>query len=223
MLVGYNEDVVVEGITYHVQSEDRGVKNPLLETLVYSGGTILHQEKHSYEELVEDGEVDQKVLARRLEKQHKDLLRRARHGEFAPEGARTLGDLIPADGPLEEVLDAFLRDDPEVELLRLVWKPDRNVPKVRGVLHVMLDGKDLPVPEALCEVRAVRADGSPSTLADGESGPDGTFRVDVDMPWAGLVALVFRAERGPGGGRLRVPLAAPKGAVESGALSGVVS
>ncbi len=210
MLAGFNEDIVIEGLTYHVQSEDRGVANPLLETLIYTGGRILDQVRSSYEDLVEDGRVDEKKLIVLLERQHKDVLRRVRHGAFAPDGQRTLSDLLLDERSLEQELVRFLESDEEVELLRLVWKPSRSSPKVRGILHVRLDADESPVDGAMVTMAAVRPDGTMETLAECESGVDGTAMIRLDVPFAGLVALIFRAERGPGGGRLRVPLSAPR-------------
>ena len=41
MVTGYNTDVEHDGRVYHVQTEDKGTDNPMIETLVYRGGEIL--------------------------------------------------------------------------------------------------------------------------------------------------------------------------------------
>jgi hypothetical protein len=41
MITGFNTDVRHQGQLYHVQTEDRGTQNPILESLVYIGGTII--------------------------------------------------------------------------------------------------------------------------------------------------------------------------------------
>ena len=41
MITGFNTDVKHDGSVYHVQTEARGRDNPVLESLVYVGGTIV--------------------------------------------------------------------------------------------------------------------------------------------------------------------------------------
>src|SRR5262245_21768907 len=38
VITGYNTDVKHGGKVFHVQTEDKGAKNPIIETLVYVGG-----------------------------------------------------------------------------------------------------------------------------------------------------------------------------------------
>ena len=38
MITGFNSDVKYRGLVYHVQTEDKGKVNPLIETLIYRGG-----------------------------------------------------------------------------------------------------------------------------------------------------------------------------------------
>ena len=41
VITGFNTDIEYQGVTYHVQTEDKGVKTPLILSLVYNRGTIL--------------------------------------------------------------------------------------------------------------------------------------------------------------------------------------
>lgn len=70
MITGFNTDIEYEGITYHVQTEDKGTATPLILTLVYDRGTILASKRSPYEDLL-IGDFDEKVLTERLKKQHK--------------------------------------------------------------------------------------------------------------------------------------------------------
>ena len=70
MITGFNTDVEHEGVTYHVQTEDKGVKSPLILSLVYVGGTILASKRTPYDDLLAAG-FDEKKLAERLQRQHK--------------------------------------------------------------------------------------------------------------------------------------------------------
>jgi hypothetical protein len=70
VITGFNTDVEHEGVVYHVQTEDKGLKSPLLLSLVYVGGTILASKRTPYEDLIASG-FDEKKLADRLQRQHK--------------------------------------------------------------------------------------------------------------------------------------------------------
>ena len=54
MITGFNTDVSYKGLVYHVQTEDKGPQNPLIETLVYKGGEILASRRLPYGELIKD-------------------------------------------------------------------------------------------------------------------------------------------------------------------------
>ncbi|MFZ3121795.1 MAG: hypothetical protein WA104_00255 [Thermodesulfovibrionales bacterium] len=47
MLVGYNNNVTYKGKVYHVQTEDSGLNNPVIVTLLYFKGTILASKKQA--------------------------------------------------------------------------------------------------------------------------------------------------------------------------------
>jgi hypothetical protein len=70
VITGYNTDVEFEGVTYHVQTEDKGLQTPVILSLVYSGGAILASKRSPYDDLVSQG-FDESVLAARLQRQHK--------------------------------------------------------------------------------------------------------------------------------------------------------
>src|SRR3712207_8634031 len=38
VITGFNTDIPFEGVTYHVQTEDKGLETPLILSLVYVGG-----------------------------------------------------------------------------------------------------------------------------------------------------------------------------------------
>lgn len=79
MITGFNTDIEHGGVTYHVQTEDKGLENPLILSLVYVGGAILASKRTTYEDLIEKG-FDEKALAERLQRQHKLLCAAVRAG-----------------------------------------------------------------------------------------------------------------------------------------------
>jgi hypothetical protein len=70
LITGFNTDVEHNGVVYHVQTEDKGMKSPLILSLVYVGGTILASKRTPYDDLIADG-FDENKLAERLQRQHK--------------------------------------------------------------------------------------------------------------------------------------------------------
>ena len=86
MITGFNTDIENEGKVFHVQTEDKGVANPIIETLVYTGGQIVCARKTSYAELASAGELDEEVIHARMEAQHRDLIRE--RGVVIPEFGR---------------------------------------------------------------------------------------------------------------------------------------
>jgi hypothetical protein len=70
VITGYNTDVQYDGVVYHVQTEDKGLRTPLILSLVYVGGEILAAKRAPYDDLIAGG-FDEKILVQRLERQHK--------------------------------------------------------------------------------------------------------------------------------------------------------
>lgn len=70
MITGYNTDVEHDGVVYHVQTEDKGSQSPEIISHVFVRGAILASKRTSYQDLVAGG-LDEDVLRKRLERQHK--------------------------------------------------------------------------------------------------------------------------------------------------------
>jgi hypothetical protein len=70
-----------KGEVYHVQTEDSGVKNPHIITLLYQGGTILSSKKTSYADIVTFENLDL-LVDELMKEQHKGMLRGLKGGEF---------------------------------------------------------------------------------------------------------------------------------------------
>jgi len=70
VITGYNTDIHHHGVTYHVQTEDKGFGTKMIVSLVYCGGSILASKRSTYEELVPDIN-DLVELEEQLKRQHK--------------------------------------------------------------------------------------------------------------------------------------------------------
>ena len=102
MITGFNTDVTYRGVVYHVQTEDKGTDNPLIETLIYKGGEILGSRRLPYSDLA--NRHDEKVITHLMEEQHTAMIGEVRRGKFDPEGDKT----VLEDLSLDEIVLAYL-------------------------------------------------------------------------------------------------------------------
>ena len=81
MIVGFNHNVTYRGVSFHVQTEDGGLKRPQLVTLLYHGGTIISSQKTTYADIIKVDDLEQ-VVEDLAKEQHKEMLRGLTKGEF---------------------------------------------------------------------------------------------------------------------------------------------
>ena len=74
MLVGYNTNGPYIGTIYHVQTEDSGMKNPVIITLLYLKGTILASKKVNYGHLTSSTDYKEKIREL-MREQHKNMIK----------------------------------------------------------------------------------------------------------------------------------------------------
>ncbi|MGN6186376.1 MAG: hypothetical protein ACTHQM_22310 [Thermoanaerobaculia bacterium] len=82
MITGFNTDIKHNEKVYHVQTEDKGVGNPYIESLVYVGGEILASKKTSYAEQLKAGGIDEKWIGGLMEQQHRTMIAAIKRGRF---------------------------------------------------------------------------------------------------------------------------------------------
>jgi len=81
VITGFNTDVRHEGNVYHVQTEDGGKDNPILESLIYVGGTIVAKKLTPYPAQIEE-EARQATLAALLKRQHQVIIAAIKAGRI---------------------------------------------------------------------------------------------------------------------------------------------
>jgi hypothetical protein len=117
MVVGFNHNIRYKGELFHVQTEDSGLANPHIITLLYLGGTILCSKKTSYADIIKADQLEQ-VVESIMKEQHKEMMRRLKGGEFDarlfPEATPLVPAAIPTAPPptttrsLDEVILDYL-------------------------------------------------------------------------------------------------------------------
>jgi hypothetical protein len=74
-MTGFNSNVERDGQVYHVQTEDKGLDDPIVETRVYCGGQVVASVRHSYADLADFPDYSQDRIARRMQEQHRSFIR----------------------------------------------------------------------------------------------------------------------------------------------------
>lgn len=95
MITGFNTDIKHGDRVFHVQTEDRGVGNPIVESLVYVGGQILLSKRSPYADLISEGKVDEPAVRQLMDLQHRRIIEAIRRGRFDGAAAGT-----PETGPV---------------------------------------------------------------------------------------------------------------------------
>lgn len=199
MITGFNTDVPYDGRVFHVQTEDKGLDNPVVESLVYTGGEIITSRKVSYADLAGSPDYSEAEVARRMESQHQAIIREVLAGRFDPEGPKPFGYNIITNRALDEVVLEFLAREIGLEQIRLEMVEQQTF--VEGTspslaLRVLAESSDRPVAGAKVTVKLISTREKPKEIYAGTTGQDG--RIDAafeipDMPGANA-AILFQAE-----------------------------
>src|SRR6516225_10063112 len=67
MSSGFNTDVQIGSQVFHVQTEDRGPAHPVIDTVVYENGRVLHRRSSNYRHFAESDEFNHEGLRDRVE------------------------------------------------------------------------------------------------------------------------------------------------------------
>jgi hypothetical protein len=215
MITGYNTDVRHRGEVFHVQTEDKGLANPSLESLVYVGGRILLRRRSDYARLLADG-GGKEAIAALMEQQHRKMIAEIRAGRLdsevglapspAAEAAKPTG--VPGEGPspasdqapsLDQVILDYLSSEAEQEHLVLVMdSPDELHRGEESLLAFRAQSSigGRPLKNAKVEVRLISTEAEPVVLASGLTDAQGALEVRIHLPAelrSGTAALIVAA------------------------------
>ena len=195
MLFGHNTNVTVGAITYHVQTEDRGTTNALIDTTVYFRGRVLHRRTNSYFDLLPLDPDREQALKLRLDEQHRATIEELRAG--------TLNLAHPRDDKDGHAGAAAAPAPLHLELLN----PKTWLSGNRALLQIVVrDSANKPVEAAKVIARVDGASEHAEFTA--ETGPFGHAQFDFVMPrlTSPEVALVIEAMHGLTKGHLHFHL-----------------
>jgi hypothetical protein len=210
MITGYNTDVEYAGRVYHVQTEDKGDSNPVVETLVYSRGAILDSRRSSYAEVLKNGH-DEKAIIRLMDQQHRRMVREVRNGRYDPGGPKPFGYNLISNRTLDEVVLEWMLADRGGMGLGIDLEGEETFfdnTEQRLELVVRDASKGSPVEGAAVSVRLLDPRSKPSKVFEGVTGPDGAVGTVVKIPDLGGLqgALVFQVRHGDCAAELTRPV-----------------
>jgi hypothetical protein len=200
MLFGHNTNVKVGEITYHVQTEDRGATNALIDTTVYFHGRVLHRRTNNYFDLLPLNAKSDPALKQRLDEQHRAVVEELRTGVLhLPLPQETKSPTGVSNGAtVPKVLTLVLINSK-------TWLSGK-----RATLDVSVQNRESG--EAVNHARIVaRIDGAAdSNEFKTETGVDGRAQLEFEMPRVSGAepALVIDAFDGDAKGHLRFQLRA---------------
>lgn len=84
MLIGYNTNIPYKGRVYHVQTEDSGLNNPHVITLLYYHGAILRSVKTGYAHIIGSSDFEEQLRSL-MKHQHREMIRDLIRGKCGTE------------------------------------------------------------------------------------------------------------------------------------------
>ncbi|MEM1202218.1 MAG: hypothetical protein AAGN66_03210 [Acidobacteriota bacterium] len=217
MITGHNTDVRYGDVVLHVQTEDKGVNNPFIESLIYYGGQVVVAKRGSYAELVQDGKSDDEIMAL-MDHQHRTMIKAIQAGKFddkirafLPEKAKTperqqtrestsTFDMnADAARTLDQVILEYLTSEAEQEQLVLQLESEADIrpgSTTELALRTNSSKSGQAIAGATVNVKMISTFGGPRTLGLGETDNEGFVRIPVEIPSVdrGTAALIITAQ-----------------------------
>jgi hypothetical protein len=208
MITGYNTDVRHGNRVFHVQTEDKGLQNPKIETLIYVGGEILDSYRSSYEDLISEGPISEPVIQIRMDEQHKAIIRDIKNGKYDTTPPDVAEPQVFNDRPLDQAILEYLQQEGEVDTLEMVvdapLKPKFGRPFLVTV-RARFSHSQNPVSGAEVAVRMVSSLKKAVPLLTGKTDGEGVFKGEVEIPPSqpGQCALVVACSSDAGSDEIK--------------------
>jgi hypothetical protein len=190
MSSGFNTDVKVGEHVFHVQTEDRGPNHPIIDTVVYQQGRILHRRASNYEQGADAAPFGAEELRQRVEEQHRSVIEALRSGALDAEIASA-----------EAVTQAARPSGIQVQLLN----PGSWLSAGKVSLELEVSRKTDQQPQAGAAVKAVIEGALADGTHSGTSDDQGRVHIHFPLPPLGKgdLALVIQAQTDAGKDEIR--------------------
>ena len=196
MSSGFNTDVRVGESVYHVQTEDRGPNRPVIDTMVYQNGRVVHRRASDYQHFVDSAGFTPDGLRQRVEEQHRCVIEDLRSGTLNGDSAATAA---PAKAAEQEAAPAA--DGIQLQLLN----PESWLTAGSVSLHVEILRRTDQQPQSAAQVEALIEGSLDETRYRGTTDEKGRVQIRFPMPKLGKggLALVIQAKADRGSDELR--------------------
>lgn len=185
MITGFNTDVRHGNRVFHVQTEDKGVSNPKIETLIYVGGEILDSYRSSYDDLLAAPPVGDGAIQERMDEQHRAVIRDIKNGKYDLTPPDLLEQQAFNDRPLDQAILEFLQQEGDVDTLELVLDQPLK-PTFGSLFQVQVKARlcqsQSPVQGAEVNVKLVSSLKKATGLLSGKTSAEGLFTGEVQLP-----------------------------------------
>ncbi len=106
MIVGFNTDIKYRNESFHIQTEDKGKNNPVVETLVYQNGEILLSRRIAYSHLQSKPDLRKRIKVM-MKTQHEEVINDLKAGKFLH--LLSLETQVIDSMPLDEMILEYLK------------------------------------------------------------------------------------------------------------------
>ncbi len=199
MIFGHNSNVAIGENTVHVQTEDRGGPNAIIDTTVHWKGRVLHRRTNNYKDLLPLDSGKEATLKSRVDEQHRAVIEELRSGALR----LTISTLpAPASAPAAK---SGARATLKVDLTNAsTWLCGRN-----ATLQLLVrDGAGNPVATATAMARLEGADSPFESTAETSAAGIATLQFEMPKLSGNDPALVIEVAHNGARGNLRFQLRA---------------
>jgi len=187
VITGYNSDVRHGNRIYHVQTEDKGIANPKIETLIYLGGEILDSYRGTYEDLVAEPPIQDQAIQARMDEQHKSVIRDIKNGKYdtTPTDPQLAEQRVFNDRPLDQAILEYLAQEGDTDTLEMVME-EPLTPTFGQYFTFRIQTRlcisQAPLAGTEVTVRIISNLKKAAILTAGKTDPEGVYTASVDLP-----------------------------------------
>jgi len=211
MITGFNTEIKVGKKVYHIQTEDKGEKNPVIETLIYVGGEIIDAYRTSYQDLLKSG-LDKEKLKALMMQQHNNVIASVKQGKYLDPAKTTIKDnslhyaeITPkqeknsvseeeslesiekeiSKKTLDQVILEYLEKHSDEEKLIIETIGDDKLIEGKPaslILKCFNSANNQPIPKTKINIKIISTIKKPIPIFDGFANEKGELNIDFVVP-----------------------------------------
>lgn len=202
MITGFNTEIKYRNTVFHIQTEDKGERNPIIETLIYVGGEIIDAQRMSYDHLLKNG-LHKDKLKELMEEQHKKVIALIKQGKYSKRGPKEIKEEKRIEHhitqkSLDQVILDYITEHSKDEKLVLEIKGEDNLIEsypASLVIKSKNQSNNKPIPKAKIVIKIISTIRKPVVVYEGQTNENGTLNIDFIVPEFphGNAAIIIQA------------------------------